>query len=38
MNLRMASVGKTRNECRILKEEGLGKWTLKLRDFDKLIF
>jgi hypothetical protein len=38
MNLRMAAIGKARNECRILTEERLGKWTLKLRGFGKIIF
>lgn len=38
MNLRLAAVGKTRNECRMLTEERLGKWALKLRVSDKLIF
>jgi len=30
MNLRVAAVGKARNECRILTQERLGKWTFKL--------
>jgi hypothetical protein len=38
MNLSVAAVWKKRNECRILTEERLGKWTLKLRSFGKLIF
>jgi hypothetical protein len=38
MNMSVAAVGKTRNEFRILKEERLGKWTLNLRGFDKIVF
>ena len=38
MNLSVAGVWETRNECRILTEEILGKRTLKLRGFGKLIF